>query len=86
MYDVAAVLTSIQSLLSDPNPDSPANPQAAKMFVNNRVEYDRLVLVSLPPQYCCCCSYHEVVAVRAFGRSPNAVSVANASCLSMPVL
>lgn len=46
MYDVAAVLTSIQSLLNDPNPDSPANPQAAKTLVNNRVEYDRLVLVS----------------------------------------
>lgn len=46
MYDVAAVLTSIQSLLSDPNPDSPANPQAAKVLVNDRIEYDRLVLVS----------------------------------------
>lgn len=45
MYDIAAVLTSIQSLLNDPNPDSPANPQAAKILVNNRVEYDRLVLV-----------------------------------------
>ncbi|KAL8451940.1 hypothetical protein Emed_001675 [Eimeria media] len=44
MYDIAAVLTSIQSLLSDPNPDSPANPQAAKTLVNNKVEYDRLVL------------------------------------------
>lgn len=44
MYDIAAVLTSIQSLLNDPNPDSPANPQAAKTLVNNRVDYDRLVL------------------------------------------
>ncbi|EPR62497.1 putative ubiquitin conjugating enzyme E2 [Toxoplasma gondii TgCatPRC2] len=44
MYDIAAVLTSIQSLLSDPNPQSPANPQAAKIFVENREEYDRLVL------------------------------------------
>lgn len=55
MYDVAAVLTSIQSLLSDPNPDSPANPQAAKMLVNNRVEYDRLVLVRLGNVSLCCC-------------------------------
>merc|ERR1712054_761669 len=27
-YDVAAILTSIQSLLSDPNPNSPANADA----------------------------------------------------------
>ncbi|PHJ22649.1 ubiquitin-conjugating enzyme, partial [Cystoisospora suis] len=43
MYDIAAVLTSIQSLLSDPNPQSPANPLAAKLFVNHRDQYDRLV-------------------------------------------
>lgn len=35
MYDICAVLTSIRSLLSDPNPSSPANQQAAQMFVNN---------------------------------------------------
>ncbi len=35
MYDICAVLTSIRSLLSDPNPDSPANQQAAQMFANN---------------------------------------------------
>jgi len=36
MIDVVALLTSIRSLLSDPNPESPANQEAAKMFVNNR--------------------------------------------------
>lgn len=35
MYDICAVLTSIRSLLSDPNPSSPANQQAAQMFANN---------------------------------------------------
>ena len=35
MYDISAILTSIRSLLSDPNPSSPANQQAAQMFVNN---------------------------------------------------
>lgn len=35
MYDICAVLTSIRSLLSDPNPSSPANQQAAQMFSNN---------------------------------------------------
>ena len=31
-YDVTAILTSIQSLLSDPNPNSPANSMAAQLF------------------------------------------------------
>ena len=38
IYDVAAVLTSIQSLLSDPNPQSPANAEASKLFENDRRE------------------------------------------------
>lgn len=29
IYDVSSILTSIQSLLSDPNPNSPANAEAA---------------------------------------------------------
>ena len=33
LYDYVAILTSIQSLLTDPNPDSPANTQAAELFV-----------------------------------------------------
>ena len=32
MYDVWAILTSIRSLLNDPNPNSPANSEAAKLF------------------------------------------------------
>jgi hypothetical protein len=43
IYDVAAILTSIQSLLTDPNPNSPANVEAAKLYVENRREYDRKV-------------------------------------------
>jgi ubiquitin-conjugating enzyme E2 A len=39
IYDVAAILTSIQSLLSDPNPASPANSEAAKLFVDDRDAY-----------------------------------------------
>ncbi|ORX46430.1 ubiquitin-conjugating enzyme [Piromyces finnis] len=42
-YDVAAILTSIQSLLHDPNPSSPANVEAARLFKENRKEYDRRV-------------------------------------------
>lgn len=43
LYDVAAVLTSIQSLLCDPNPTSPANQTAAKMFEDDPVNYKRKV-------------------------------------------
>ena len=42
-YDVAAVLTSIQSLLNDPNPNSPANGLAASLFRDNEREYKRRV-------------------------------------------
>ncbi|GAB4820998.1 hypothetical protein N2152v2_008044 [Parachlorella kessleri] len=43
IYDVSAILTSIQSLLSDPNPNSPANSEAARLFNENRKEYNRRV-------------------------------------------
>ncbi|XP_064636253.1 ubiquitin-conjugating enzyme E2 A isoform X1 [Lineus longissimus] len=42
-YDVSAVLTSIQSLLSDPNPNSPANSEAARLFKENKREYEKKV-------------------------------------------
>ena len=42
-YDVAAILTSIQSLLHDPNPNSPANVEAAQLYTENRKEYVRRV-------------------------------------------
>jgi len=43
IYSVASILTSIQSLLTDPNPASPANPEAAHMYNTNRKEYNRRV-------------------------------------------
>ncbi|CAH1431692.1 unnamed protein product [Lactuca virosa] len=43
IYDVAAILTSIQSLLCDPNPNSPANSEAARAFSENKREYNRRV-------------------------------------------
>ncbi|KAG8882323.1 Ubiquitin-conjugating enzyme E2 2 [Tulasnella sp. 332] len=42
-YDVAAILTSIQSLLPDPNPNSPANAEAAQLYRENMKEYIRRV-------------------------------------------
>lgn len=44
IYDIAAILTSIQSLLTDPNPNSPANVEAARLYTENRREYERRVM------------------------------------------
>lgn len=43
IYDISAILTSIQSLLTDPNPNSPANSEAAQLWNENRREYNRRV-------------------------------------------
>jgi len=43
IYDVWSVLTSIRSLLNDPNPASPANSEAAELFNTNKMEYERKV-------------------------------------------
>ena len=39
VYDISSILTSIQSLLCDPNPKSPANNEAAELFNKNYKEY-----------------------------------------------
>ena len=43
IYDVYNILVSIQTLLSDPNPDSPANSEAAKLYVEDKIEYNNRV-------------------------------------------
>jgi len=43
VYNVGSILASIQSLLCDPNTESPANPEAAKLFEANKTEYLRRV-------------------------------------------
>ena len=43
VYTTSTILTSIQSLLTDPNPSSPANPEAAKLYSQNAKEYRRRV-------------------------------------------
>lgn len=42
-FDVSAVLMSIRSLLCDPNPDSPANSEAAHMYVENKKLYNQKI-------------------------------------------
>eukprot|EP00695_Tsukubamonas_globosa_P003720 TRINITY_DN799_c0_g1_i2.p1 TRINITY_DN799_c0_g1~~TRINITY_DN799_c0_g1_i2.p1 ORF type:complete len:160 (+),score=16.64 TRINITY_DN799_c0_g1_i2:109-588(+) len=43
IYDVSAILTSIQSLLTDPNPNSPANSEAARLYRENKRAYEKKV-------------------------------------------
>ena len=42
-YDVSSVLVSIQNLLTDPNPQSPANGEAANLYVRDRNGFDMRV-------------------------------------------
>ena len=42
-YDVSSILTSIQSLLDEPNPNSPANSLAAQLYQENKREYEKKV-------------------------------------------
>ncbi|KAM8958920.1 ubiquitin-conjugating enzyme E2 B-like [Lycaon pictus] len=42
-YDVFSILTSIQSLLDEPNPNSPASSQAARLHQENKREYEKRV-------------------------------------------
>ena len=51
-YDVSAILTSIQSLLSDPNPNSSANGMAAQLFKENRREYEKRVKACVEQSWC----------------------------------
>eukprot|EP00069_Balaena_mysticetus_P015287 bmy_01702T0 len=43
IYAVSSLLTSIQSLLDEPNPNSPANSQAAQLYQENKRGYEKRV-------------------------------------------
>lgn len=43
IHSVATLLTSVQSLLTDPNCSSPANPEAAQLYLNDRPAYNKKV-------------------------------------------
>lgn len=44
-HNVNSVLMSIQSMLTDPNCSSPANPEAAQLFIKDKAAYNRWVWV-----------------------------------------
>ena len=43
IYDVSSILLSIQSLLDNPNQNSPANNEAAVLYRDDRKEYNKRV-------------------------------------------
>jgi ubiquitin-protein ligase len=49
--DVTTLLISIRSLLTDPNPASPANSEAAMLYQNHRRDYERRVRESIDQQF-----------------------------------
>ena len=59
-YDVASILTSIQSLLDDPNPNSPANSVAAKLFQDNKREYEKKIQTVVEESWECSSDEEEV--------------------------
>lgn len=42
-HNICTLLTSIQSLLTDPNCTSPANPEAAQLYMKDRAAYNKKV-------------------------------------------
>ncbi|ODM93704.1 Ubiquitin-conjugating enzyme E2-17 kDa [Orchesella cincta] len=42
-YDAAGILCAIQSMLGDPNPESPANGEANELYLKNRAAYEKRV-------------------------------------------
>mmetsp|Transcript_23617 Transcript_23617/g.47672 ORF Transcript_23617/g.47672 Transcript_23617/m.47672 type:complete len:120 (+) Transcript_23617:210-569(+) len=47
IFTVGTILASIQSLLSDPNPDSPANSQAAIFYHKHVYNYNKKVSLNI---------------------------------------
>ena len=43
LYAVSVTVFPLQSLLHDPNPNSPANNEAAQLYRENRREYEKKV-------------------------------------------
>lgn len=74
-YDVAAILTSIQSLLHDPNPSSPANAEAAQLYRENMKEYVRRVKVTVEESWL---DPEEVAALSEDGNSSGTSGSENA--------
>eukprot|EP00768_Dysnectes_brevis_P006704 gnl/Dysnectes_brevis/538_a595_3708.p1 GENE.gnl/Dysnectes_brevis/538_a595_3708~~gnl/Dysnectes_brevis/538_a595_3708.p1 ORF type:complete len:167 (+),score=6.81 gnl/Dysnectes_brevis/538_a595_3708:696-1196(+) len=47
VHTICSILLSVSSMLADPNPESPANVDAANLFRNNRRQFRRKVAASV---------------------------------------
>lgn len=79
-YDVAAILTSIQSLLHDPNPNSPANAEAAQLYRENMKEYVRRVKATVEESWL---DPEEMQAANGMSVGGSGVSSETASAMSV---
>ncbi|KAI3382453.1 hypothetical protein SNEBB_006693 [Seison nebaliae] len=52
-YDIIAILASLQSLLDEPNPLSPANVKAAHYYMHDRLAYEREVRRNVEISWIC---------------------------------
>ena len=53
-YCLSFYLLHLQSLLDEPNPNSPANSQAAQLYQENRREYEKKVLAIVEQSWMNC--------------------------------
>lgn len=81
-YDVAAILTSIQSLLHDPNPNSPANAEAAQLYRENMKEYVRRVKATVEESWL---DPEEIQAANGTGISASGSTSSSGSAMSVEV-
>ncbi len=90
VLNIPAILLSIQSLLTDPNPHECMNGEAGEMLLDHRVdEYNRTVqewvqLYAKPPPFKTCCVAHSSAAWLAYSakriRTLHLVLSAAAAC------
>lgn len=73
-YDVSAILTSIQSLLDEPNPNSPANSLAAQLYQENRREYEKRVAAIVEQSWLNFNEEEEVESKKSSAASATAAS------------
>ena len=72
ILDVSTLLASIQSLLSDPNPNSPANSEAARLFSENRSDYNKRIARCVEDSWAA--AGVSAAEVGADGASPSAAA------------
>lgn len=86
IYDVGSILTSVQSLLSDPNPASPANAEAASLYSNNRAEYEKRVRECVEASWLASEPDASVAAAEAVAAADAAAATSAAAASTAPTV